>query len=107
MSDEEGALAHQAQRTMHWGSLHGPRIFQLFLRVPCRLPCRQLVVRERIQLVLNVTLFKRPDPNKPGMQQRVHEKIPFKNFKGGETSLHNVWLSSAIYAGAIAECGRR
>jgi hypothetical protein len=29
------------------------------LRVPCRLPCRQLIVKERIQLVLNFTLCLR------------------------------------------------
>jgi hypothetical protein len=39
-----------------WGSFHRPRIFPFLLRVPCRLPCRQLIVPERIQMVLNFTL---------------------------------------------------
>jgi hypothetical protein len=26
-------------------------------------------------------VLKPPDPNNPGMQQRVHEKIPFKTLK--------------------------
>jgi hypothetical protein len=34
----------------------GQRDFSLLLRVPCRLSCRQLIVKERIQLVLNFTL---------------------------------------------------
>jgi hypothetical protein len=42
-----------------WGSLHEPRDFPILLRVPCRLPCRQLVVKERIQLDLNFTLYLR------------------------------------------------
>jgi hypothetical protein len=81
MSDEEGPLAQQAQGTMIWRSLHGPRIFLFLLKVPCRLPCRQLTVKERIPLVLNVTLCSRPDPNNLGMEQRFHEKIPFKTLK--------------------------
>jgi hypothetical protein len=39
-----------------WGFLQGPRDFSLLLRVPCWLPCRQLIVKERIQLVLNFIL---------------------------------------------------
>jgi hypothetical protein len=59
LSDEEGqedALAHWPLGTMHLGSLHRPGDFPLLLRVPCRLPCRQLIVKDRIQLVLNFTL---------------------------------------------------
>jgi hypothetical protein len=51
MSGEEGALAHQVQETVHLGVPHRPRTVLFLLRVPCRLPCRQLIVRERIQLV--------------------------------------------------------
>jgi hypothetical protein len=39
-----------------WGYLHGLRDFLLLLRVPYRLPCRQLIVKENIQLVLGFTL---------------------------------------------------
>jgi hypothetical protein len=42
-----------------WGSLHKPRNFPILLRVPCRLPCRQLIVKEMIQLVFNFTLCLR------------------------------------------------
>jgi hypothetical protein len=42
-----------------WGYLHRPRDFLLLLRVPCRLHCRQLIVKERIQLVFNFTLCLR------------------------------------------------
>jgi hypothetical protein len=42
-----------------WGPFQGPRIVLFLLRVPCRLPCRQLIVKERIQVVLNFTLCLR------------------------------------------------
>jgi hypothetical protein len=42
-----------------WGSLHRPRDFPLLLRVPCRLPCRKLVVKEKTELVLNFILCLR------------------------------------------------
>jgi hypothetical protein len=42
-----------------WGSLHGLRDFLLLLRVPYRMPCRQLTVKEKIQLVLGFTLCLR------------------------------------------------
>jgi hypothetical protein len=60
-----------------------PRDFLLLLRVPCRLPCRQLIVKER----KDTAGFKfypvpeRLDPNNPGMQQIFHENIPFKILK--------------------------
>jgi hypothetical protein len=58
---QEDAQAHQALGTMHWGSLHGLRDFLLLLRVPCRLSCRQLVIKERLQLLLNFTLGRFQD----------------------------------------------
>jgi hypothetical protein len=59
VSDEGGqeyALAHQALGTIHFGLPPWVKRLPLLLRVPCRMPCRQLIVKERIQLVLNFTL---------------------------------------------------
>jgi hypothetical protein len=65
VSDEEGqeyALVHQVLGTCIWGYLCGPRDFLLLLRVLCRLPCRQLIVKEKIQLALRFTLCLRYEP---------------------------------------------
>jgi hypothetical protein len=42
-----------------WGYFHRPRDFLLLLRVHYRLPCRQLVVKEKMQMVLGVSLCLR------------------------------------------------
>jgi hypothetical protein len=53
VSDEEGQEGHSGQMVpiwepCIWGYLHGPRDFLLLLRVPYRLPCRQLIVYEPV-----------------------------------------------------------
>jgi hypothetical protein len=62
-----------------WGYLHGPKIFLFLLRVPCGLPGRHLAGQEEDTAGFKCyPVLKRPDPNNSGMQQRFHEKIPFK-----------------------------
>jgi hypothetical protein len=74
VSDEGGqedALAHQVL---------GTRDFLLLLRIPYRLLCRQLIVKEKVQLVLGFTLCLR-DQTLTTLACRFYEKIPFKTLK--------------------------
>jgi hypothetical protein len=60
------------------GSLHRPRIFLFFLQAALQAAHSQ---GEDTAGFKFYPVLERPDPNNPGMQQRFHEKIPFKTLK--------------------------
>jgi hypothetical protein len=62
-----------------WGYFLRQKFFLFLLSVPCRLPGRNLTGQgEDTAGFKCYPVLRRPDANNSGMQQRFHEKIPFK-----------------------------
>jgi hypothetical protein len=82
MSDEEGALARQAQGTLHLGVPPRAKNFSVFAKSPLEAALQVTGSQGEDTAGFKFYLvFKRPDPNNLGLQQIFHEKIPFKTLK--------------------------
>jgi hypothetical protein len=111
VSDEKGqeeALAHQAQGTIHLGIPPRAKNFPIRAKSPLQAALQAAGSEgEDTAGFKFYPVLERPDPNDPGMQQRFHEKIPFKTLKEVKQACTMYGSAMSFMLGLLTECGRR